>query len=186
MVARLITPPSVSAVSLDAARRALRIDGNDQDADIAGWVEGIVEDAEHLLGRAFVEQGWRVTLPAFQPIITLRMAPLIEVVSLKYIDPDGQVQLLDAAEYLVDTAAEPGNALPAPGKIWPDTAVRPDAVVVDYTCGYGADDTTVPKAIQLYVLAKLVEQYDPAARLERDTVQSNFIGRVKDRYKVFG
>lgn len=187
MTARLITPPAQLAVSLDAAKAALRIeaDDTDRDSEITGWVAGVTADAEFLTGRAFVQQGWRVTLDAFPDAIRLDRAPLIEVLSVKYVDPDGQLQTLDPADYQVDVVSEPGYVVPAPGKAWPATAPRINSVVVDYTCGYGASEAAVPPALKLYIQAKLVEQFDPNPRAEAKNVQSIFIARLLDGFEVY-
>ena len=54
-----------------------------------------------------------------------------------------------------------------------------------HVAGYGASDADIPKGIKLYILARLVEQYDPAIRVEKDTVQSSFLDGLLDRYKVY-
>lgn len=187
MTARLITPPAALAVSLAAAKGALRIEQDDtsRDSEVTGWVEGVVGDAEFLTGRAFVTQGWRVTLDAFPEAIELLRAPLAEVTSVRYVDQDGQLQTLDPDDYQVDDVSEPGYVVPAPGKAWPATAARINSVMVDYICGYGADDTAVPATVKLYVIGKLVEQFDPAPRTDQQNVQSAFLARLLDGLKVY-
>jgi hypothetical protein len=58
--------------------------------------------------------------------------------------------------------------------------------VVDYTCGYGDDEEAVPGAVKLYILSKLIEQYDPPARSQAGTVQSKFNDRLLASCKVYG
>ena len=185
MTARQITPPASLAVTLEAARANLRVDGGDMDALITGWIEGITATAEHELGRALITQGWRVTLDAFPAAIRLEMPPAALVRSVKYIDAAGVLQTMDIADYVLDAVSEPGYVVPAPGKAWPATAPRVNAVMVDYTCGYGDTAASTPANVRLYILAKLVEQFDPATRMERDTVQSNFVGRLLDACRVY-
>lgn len=71
------------------------------------------------------------------------------------------------------------------GKAWPTTCDRINAVNVDVVAGYGETEASIPKGIKLYILARLVEQYDPAIRVEKDTVQSSFLDGLLDRYKVY-
>lgn len=187
MTARLITAPAQLAVSLAAAKVALRIEVDDtgRDSEITGWLAGVTADAEFLTGRAFVRQTWRETLDAFPAAIRLERPPLLEVLSVKYLDPDGQMQTLDPDDYQVDAVSEPGYIVPAPGKAWPATASRINSVVVDYTCGYGESEAAVPPALKLYILAKLVEQFDPAPRTDAKNVQSTFIARLLDGFEVY-
>lgn len=185
MTARLITPPVALPVALAAAKANLGIDGTDMDATITAWVLGITAYVEHYTGRALISQGWRVTLDSFGDSIRLEKPPTIAVASVKFLDAAGDLQTLDPADYLVDKITEPGYVLPGRGKSWPATFAEINAVSVDYTCGYGLTDADVPEGIKLFILAKLREQFDPAVRMERDTVQSNFLDRLLDPFKVY-
>jgi uncharacterized phiE125 gp8 family phage protein len=161
----------------------LRIEADDTALDglVTAYVQGITEFAEHLTGRSFIAQTWQQVLPAFPDEIRLTSSPVISIGSVKYIDTDGAEQTLDPAAYVID-----GEYLaPAYGATWPATRMQANAVTVDASYGHGADATAVPDGIRLYIIAKLVEQFDPAVRLEKDTVQASFIDRLLDRYKVY-
>ena len=184
MTARLITPSAALAVSLASAKLNLRIDNSDSDAIITAWIQGITTHAEHITGRSFINQTWRVTLDAFPDAIELP-CPVSSVTSVKYLDALGIEQTLAANQYFVDTVSEPGQIVPAAGVTWPDTLDRINAVYVDVVAGYGATDASVPDLIKLYILAKLTEQFDPSVRMEKDTVQASFLDRLLDRFKVY-
>lgn len=188
MTTRLITPPAELAVSLAEAKQNLRIESDDTSLDqlITAWLGGVIDHAEHRMGRAIISQTWRVTLDRFPDAIELAMPPLVSVTSLKYIDAEGVEQTLDPQDYLIDAVNEPGYVVPAQGRAWPTTADQINAVSVEFVCGYGADSTSTPKAIKTYILAKLVEQFDPATRSESVTVQSSYLDRLLDRYMVYG
>ena len=183
MPTRLIIPPAALPVSLAEAKLNLRIDGNEQDSLIEAWLHGITAHAEHVTGRSFISQTWRVTLDEFPDAIELPVP--VSSVTIKFLDEAGVEQTLDTADYVVDSASEPGYAVPNVGKAWPTTYDRINAVNVDVVAGYGASESDIPKGIKLYILAKLVEQYDPAIKAEKDTVQSSFIDRLLDQYKVY-
>jgi uncharacterized phiE125 gp8 family phage protein len=176
----LITPPAALAVSLVAARRSARANGTALDAELQSKVEGITEEVEHKIGRALVHQTWSVTLDAF-PVgaVRLPMARLVSVDHVQFLDGDGVPRVLDPQDYQVDTKSEPGFILPAHGRTWPTTAPIVNAVEVQYVCGYGPDETSVPKAIQDYILGMLESQYYP-----NDNAQ--YLARRLDRYKVYG
>jgi uncharacterized phiE125 gp8 family phage protein len=188
MTARQITPPAELAVTLASAKDTLRIEQADTafDSLLTLWIEAITEAAEHEVGRCFVNQGWRVTLDKFPDAIRLDRAPLVSVQSVMYIDEDGIEQTLDPADYIVDSASEPGFIVPEPDVTWPCTEARVNAVTVDYTVGYGPDGTTVPKAAKLYILARLAEQFEPNTKEFKETVRSSFIGGLLDSLKCYG
>ena len=185
MTSELITPPARLAVSLELARKNLKVDGTYMDDLITMWVEGIVEVAQHELGRSLIHQGRRLTLDGFPNAVKLDQPPLASVESVKFYDVDGQLRTLAPSDYTVDRVKLPGWVVPAPGRAWPATQGCIGAVIVEYTCGYGAAPGSVPKSVQLYILAKLVEQFDPATRAERDTVQSSFVDRLLDACRTY-
>jgi uncharacterized phiE125 gp8 family phage protein len=185
MTARLITPPAALALSLEAAKDALKIDTADQDGMVAVWVAGVVAHAEHYTGRAFINQAWRVTLDAFPEAIELPHPPVAAVTQLRFLDEAAAIQILDPADYVLDSVSEPAYVVPARGKSWPAASGEINAVTVDYTCGYGATEASVPEGIKLYLIAKLREQYDPVVKLDRVVLQNSFLDRLLDRYMVY-
>jgi uncharacterized phiE125 gp8 family phage protein len=196
MTTRLIAGPQALAVDLDAAKAALKIDGTDQDALITAYIEGITAHAEHYTGRAFITQTWQVTLDRFPTdgrggdgAIYLYNAPLAAVSHVKYYDEGNVQQTLDPQDYNVDDVSEPGCIVPAPDAAWPSTYSKVNAVEVQYTCGYGASHADVPKAIKLYIIAKLIEQFDPATSGAALTVGKpytvSYIESLLDRHKIW-
>lgn len=181
MTTTLITPPAVQAVGLIAAKEALKVDGADMDTLIAAWVSGITAHAEHVTGRSFIAQTWRATLPGFSASMRLPSSPVISISSVKYIDQAGAEQTLDPAAYVVTGEC----MLPAYGATWPATREQADAVKIEGVFGYGATADDVPAGIKLYLIAALAQQFDPAVRLEKDTVQASFIDRLLDRYRTY-
>lgn len=180
MSLKLITPPAALAVSLDAARTSARIDGTQDDPELRQLIEQHTREAEHETGRAFVEQTYRLTLDAFPPAIRLDKPPILSVKHIKYIDPAGVQRTLDPQDYLVDAESEPGYIVPAPGRGWPTTQARVNAVEVVYTCGYGADDAAVPPNAKGYILGKVSEHFAPAG-----TPKNEFLGKLLDELRVF-
>jgi uncharacterized phiE125 gp8 family phage protein len=178
MPVRLITPPTVLAVSMDAARRAARANGATMDAEITEKVQGIIEDAEHETGRAFITQTWAVTLDSFPDAIKLPNAPLARVDYVKFYDVAGIQQTLDPADFQVDDKSEPGYVVPAFGKAWPATAPGINRVEVQYVCGYGDSDAAVPAAIKSYIVGQLENAYFP-------NPNAQFLTRLLDRVRVY-
>jgi len=179
MSTRLVAPPAALAIPLDAARRSARANGTSLDAEITQKVQGITEGAEHATGRAFITQTWAVTLDKFPDAIRLPNPPLISVDHVMFYDVNGVQQILDPQDYLVDDKSEPGYVVPAPGRAWPLTAARINAVEVQYVCGYGPRDADVPAAIKQYILGMLEAEYYPNSNAQ-------YLARLLDRAKVYG
>jgi uncharacterized phiE125 gp8 family phage protein len=180
MSLRLITPPAALAVSLEAARLSARLDGPEADVELRQVIGQHTRDAEHETGRALVAQTFRLTLDKFPPAFRLEHPPILAVEHIKFYDANGVRQILHPDDYLVDAKSEPGEIVPAPGRAWPATQGRINAVEVQYSCGYGADDSTVPDEIKGYILGKVAEHFAPAG-----TPKSEFLGGLLDRARVY-
>lgn len=181
------TAPLTMAISLAAAKDSLRIEQLDTalDAHITRWIKGITLEAEHQISRSLVAQGWRLTLDAFPSAIRLDRPPILAVASISYYDSTNVLRVLSQSDYTVDLASTPGYVVPAPGKAWPGTFDRINAVSIEYTAGYGVDDSTVPVNVQMYILARLAEQFDPTGREFKDTPQSRYADSLLDRSRNY-
>lgn len=180
MSLRLITPPVALAVSLEAARLSARLDGPEADVELRQVIGQHTRDAEHETGRALVAQTFRLTLDKFPPAFRLEHPPILAVEHIKFYDANGVRQILHPDDYLVDNESEPGEIVPAPGRAWPATQDRINAVEVQYSCGYGVDDSAVPDEIKGYILGKVAEHFAPAG-----TPKSEFLGGLLDRARVY-
>ena len=179
-----ITPPTELAVDLALIKKNMVIDGDYMDDVVIGWARGVISQLEQEIGQCLMAQTWRVTLDAFAPEIALPH-PVIDIVSVKYIDPDGAEQVLATGDYRIRASRYQTLLVPSRGARWPATLDDTDVVTIDVQCGYGATPAATPDNVKLYIMAKLVEQFDPATRLERDTVQSAFVDRLLDACKGY-
>lgn len=116
--------------------------GTVEDDYITRLIETTTRMAERVTRRALMPQTRELVLSRFPyGRIELPWPPLIEVVSVEYIDTDGTPQTLDASAYQVSvpfgpTAAK-GQIWPARDMTWPTAdTLSPDPVTVTYRCGY--------------------------------------------------
>lgn len=189
MSSKIISPPGALAVTIEAARKQLKREADDasQDDQITVWLAGITSTAEKYVRRAFITQTRRLTLDTFNGPIKFDCSPLLGVTSIKFVDDAGVEQVLDPADYMVDTASEPGFVVPASGTSWPATSSQINSVTVDFTCGYGPTPETVPPDVRLYILAKLVSEFGPSAGGAAATVGKpySFIDTLLDDFIVY-
>lgn len=138
-----ITPPTVLAVDLALIKKNMVIDGDYMDDVVTGWARGVISQLEQEIGQCLMAQTWRVTLDAFVPEIVLPH-PVINIVSVKYIDPDGAEQLLGAGDYRVRASRYQTLLVPSRGACWPAALDDTDVVTIDVQCGYGATPAATP------------------------------------------
>lgn len=166
MAVKLITPAAAYPVTMTEAKAHLNVDFTDHDALIELFLQAATDDAQEFTGRAFVRQTWELVIDEF-PASEIRIPkpPLIEVVSLKYDDADGNEQTLADTEYYVDDISQHGWVVPV-STGWPATVDAINAVRIQYIAGYadsGASPAVladrVPYAIKAAVLLELGSLY---------------------------
>jgi len=179
--------PSAEPWSLAEVKAHLRVDHNDQDALITGYLETARTAAEDRTGRTLCTTSWRLTVDAFSPALRLPNPRALAVASVKYLDEAGVERTLSPTDYLLDDVSEPGYVVPAYGKAWPATLDRINAVVVDYTAGYGAAAAAIPMPIRSWVLLAVSELYRHGG-LTGDTkaIPHDFAASLLDYYIVYG
>ena len=175
---RTVAPTNL-AVDIAAARANMRIDGDYMDQFLELWLKGITATAEHEIGQCLIRQTWEVRLDAFPATIDLPH-PVLSVTSVAYLDVDGIEQVLAPEAYKLVPARYQTSLAPVRSSNWPATSPEPHAVTVTVECGYGDAPEKVPANVQLYLLAKLVDQFDPNTRAEKETAPSPFIARLLD------
>ena len=130
-------------------------------ANIAGFISAASVIVESDTNRAFITQQWRLMLDAFpdqhlyfnrptsfhlhrQQSIPLWHSPVQSIDLITYIDVNGDEQTWDESNYEL-RADEVCLVL---GKTWPITALVPNAVTIETTCGYGDTAADVPASIK--------------------------------------
>lgn len=144
----LLTGPASEPVSLADMKTHLRIDGEDQDAEITALIRAARFEVETFTGLRLISQTVQMTADAFGPgPMQLPVWPIISVDEVAYTDSAGEEQTLDAALWTLVRSRRPHLLAPAYGCTWPSTRSDYDAVRITITCGYGADAADVPDDI---------------------------------------
>lgn len=73
--------------------------------------------------------------------IKLPRSPVVDVVSIQYIDMAGVLQTMPPSDYVVNLAMEPAVITPCFGKIWPIALPQIGSVMVTYDAGYASPMT---------------------------------------------
>lgn len=141
----LVTGPTEEPLEVEALKAHLHA-GDDEDDVLQRFITAVRTHIEHLAGVAFLRQTWELALNEF-PVLTdenpfasipLPGYPLSSVTSIKYVDADGATQTLDSGVYSIDTRSKPGRVVLAYNQHWPSTRWQPNAVIVQYVCGYAS------------------------------------------------
>ena len=171
----LITAPTVKPVTVADVAAQVRADLTAESTLVDLYIAAVTAKAENFIKRALVNQTWELTLdhfpivscdlmgvrdPAYIPNkISLPLAPVQSITSIKYIDVDGVQQTLTGTEYTL-TADDPNCVVPAYGKTWPSARLQPGSVTIRYVAGYGATSASVPESIRAWILMNVASLYE--------------------------
>src|SRR5579871_1194930 len=139
--------PTAEPVSLAEAKAHIRVDITDDDDAITRYIATARRMVERITERQLVTATWLLTKDFFAPIdlllprifgdvVTLPHPPLVEVLSIQYVDTAGVLQTLASTAYQVDSVNEPARLRPVYGTFWPATRWQLNAVQVTYNAGY--------------------------------------------------
>lgn len=179
--------PLAEPVTLAEAKTHLRVTTSDEDAYITGLVAVARTACEDRLERTLVSTAWEQVLDTFPPAIRLLNPPILAVQSIQFRDAAGAWVTLSPADYVVDTASEPGYVVPAPGTQWPEVYQGVNHVRVAYTAGYGSAAVDVPAPLRHWVLLALTDLYEQRSRsADKPAVPQVFADGLLDTYRMWG
>lgn len=165
-------------VTLDEAKAQLRVDGDDQDDEIVGFIADAADWVEGHTG--LILQAREVT-EQVKGARTLRAWPIsaqaVPVVS--YIGKDGGPIVVDGAR--LDISTRPARVLPAAGTVWPFRSAD-QLCTVTVRAGY-EDPDAVPRVVRRAMLV-LIGGYDADREggkvfAEAETAAARLCGRLK-------
>jgi len=133
-----IVDPTAEPISLAQAKRQLRVDGTDEDTFISSLISAARAHVEYTCNTQLVIATYQQKLDSFPDCdtISLGIAPLVDVVSITYVDTDGATQTLSTSAYSVAASEKPGKIKLAYGEFWPITRCQRDAVTIKFRAGY--------------------------------------------------
>jgi Phage gp6-like head-tail connector protein len=183
--------PALEPLTLDKAKKHLRVEFDDDDEYIGDLIEAAREGCEDVLDQALITQTWLLTLDCFPPwpfeqaaagyrneaaaiwaqwqqagLIVLPRPPVQSIASVRYVDPLGVTQTLSPSLYQLEAKSRPARLAPAFGQAWPATRPQLGAVQIRFVAGYGDAASSVPARIRLAMRIAIGQWYqdrvDPA------------------------
>lgn len=175
--------PAIEPVSVDDAKRHMRIDWPDDDAYIADLIVEARQWCEQGIRRALITQTIQATMQLPEPVqgrlsgvigrpgwpIELPMTAAGTLQSVTLAEIETQIatwaSLTVTDDYLVDTSSEPGRIWLAAAAIalWSVSLNYPGSIPrtrVTYVAGYGATASSVPYPIRRAILNATAHLYE--------------------------
>jgi uncharacterized phiE125 gp8 family phage protein len=154
--------PATEPVSLAEAKLHLRVDHGDEDILILSLISAARLHLEHVLGRAFITQGWLYLTDDWPPghTLNLPLAPVQSIVSVKVYDSDDTATVLSPSTYLLDGLSVPPRLVRRAANAWPRPGRIANGVEVSFVCGHGSLAAEVPAPLRQAVLLLVAHWYE--------------------------
>lgn len=139
----VVTEPAIEPVSRAEAKWHARIDVNDEDVLIDGYIHAARRQVEKDTGRALVNTVYDFTIDAFPEERAIRLPrwPVASVTSITSYDDDDVVSTFAASKYFVDTAQR--RIRLNDGETWPTDRRDHAAGVIRFSAGAAEAAVTV-------------------------------------------
>ena len=166
----IITPNADLPVSLDDAKRHLRMDDlSHEDETIIAMVMACASHVEKAYGLCLltqtVKEYWSAFPPSASEPMLLRIQPIQSITSIQYVDTNGVSQTWDTDEWTSGGYNGTTFVIPKPDYTYPTAWATPNAITLTYEAGFGDTTTDVPGAIAQaikYMVADMFERREDA------------------------
>lgn len=141
-------------VTLDAAKAQCNVDYDDDDALLKGLIAAGRDHVEKYCGINFALQALSAFSETFRSMADLPFSPVQEIVSITYVDPDGEQQQLDSQIYKLRSDPYEAGLTLRQGYKWPDMQA---GSTIQLVAKVGFD--SVPDAVRHAVLLFISDAY---------------------------
>lgn len=141
-------------VSLDAAKAQCNVDFDDDDGLLKGLIAAGRDHVEKYCGINFAAQTLSAFCETFRSMADLPFSPVQEIVSITYVDPDGEQQALHSNIYKLRSDPYEAGLILRQGYRWPDMQAGSSIQLV---AKVGFD--RVPDAVRYAVLLFIGDAY---------------------------
>lgn len=155
----VITGPEGDVVDLAAVKTFLRIDGDELDEEIRGYIDASIGEIERLTSTRIGEQQVELRADHFDDLEHLTIGPVSGVAAITYRDASGSDVTIDQADYELFGAGLEKGIRPKPGRSWPRGAAQraSGAIGVRLNVGYG---DAIPPSISLALKMDVRGRFD--------------------------
>lgn len=152
--------PSSLFVTAQEIKSSARITNSREDSFFQQCANGACAAADGPTGhlkRAVINQGWTLVTNSFEAVLPLGAHTLD---GIRYLDEDEAEQTVDPALYRASNGRSSFCPILRVDQSWPEKADADDAVMIDFTAGYGNAPGDVPQDIRHATIMLGVHYYE--------------------------
>jgi uncharacterized phiE125 gp8 family phage protein len=143
---QVVTPPITFPVTLAEAKAQCRIDIDDEDDLIYGFIGTATERVQLAARRTLMTTVYDLFFDAWPRFpVRLELPPVVSVTGIYYTPEDGVEATWAATNYAVNVNSEPARIVYKRNGVAPSGTLEPvNAARIRYTAGYGSTASAVP------------------------------------------
>lgn len=156
MILHRVAPAVIAPVSLSEVRDHCRVDGGYDDAALTVLIPAAIDLVGQQTGRVLAPESWKLSVPAVAGDLTFPKSPVTAVTDITYFDSDDVSRDAAVADYYLFLDDHDARMRPKPGKVWPATTRRDDAISITFDVGY----EVLPAALKMACLMMVGHLYE--------------------------
>lgn len=149
-------------VSLALVKQHLRVDSTSEDTIIQHYLDTAIEYVEALTGKMLARGAATQTATGFIDGLQLLWGPDADLLTISYIDEDGNAQAVTDARILDEKVYAPEAGWPSRSELTP--------VTLSYTAGYATEPSRLTEAVML--LTGDYYRYRDTSRVDGPTMRA--------------
>jgi uncharacterized phiE125 gp8 family phage protein len=167
MLLRRTSAAATSPVALAQAKAHCRLDDTAEDSLVNGYISAATDAIGEMSGRVMGEETWAASYAAISGDLVLPKSPIRAVSSITYFDTENVQRSAEITDFYLFLGEDYATLRPKPGKNWPSTSIREDAITITFTAGY----TVAPPALVSAILLMIGHLYENRAATGDDVAE---------------
>lgn len=170
-------------LSLDEAKSFMRIVSADEDKEIESYMKAAIADAEGITNRQFAKATYELYLSNFPwENYKLPKNPINEIVSIEYMDLEGNYQTIDPSTYYLFSKYEVGHIT---FNVFPNFKIKnhKKAVRITFVSGYLKD---FPMDLKQWLKVRVSTLYENREEITLgvSVSKNNHVDSILKRYRI--
>lgn len=175
------TPTDIDEIlSLEDAKRFIRVVDTDDDADIQSFIDSAITEAQDITNRQFASATYELYLSEFKREIKLPKNPIQEIISIDYLDSSNSYITLDPTSYFLCEDLEIGVIV---FRVIPGIKSERKAIRITFKSGYGSK---FPADLRQWLKVRVSTLYEYREEITSGVsiAKNNHVDSILQRYRI--
>lgn len=175
------TPTDIDEIlSLEDAKRFIRVVDTDDDADIESFIDSAITEAQDITNRQFASATYELYLSEFKREIKLTKNPIQEIISIEYLDNSNSYITLDPTSYFLYEDLEIGVIV---FRVIPGIKSERKAIRITFKSGYGSK---FPADLRQWLKVRVSTLYEYREEITSGVsiAKNNHVDSILQRYRI--